>query len=457
MERALVAGLLTAVFAAACGPSEAALFDAALAGGRTALEADDFATAAERFLEAESLRPSAPEVVAALSDLGAIETSRAAFLEAVEFEESGDLRAARGAYLEVIEADRVRFAEATARVGDLERELERTEEFGRLLDDLIAEPDVSRIARSIRNARRNLPAVSAVKGEVQQRSEVILFLAAETVRNLVEEQAFGEAGLLLNGIIAEIPLTESPASTTVQEAFVLIEEGRGELRQARIADYEANRSRSVARNDVGGVAPASPFEDAPRTTEDGCPSVLFDVEGWRECVFGDGTPSNPAPPRIDVPSTVPGPDGRDCPSPVVDADGWRECVFGDRSPGEIRPPSEGLEAPAVPDTAARDAAAREARILELRGLEERALLEYQRLFAQNRDATLEFQERMRDFDEEIDRLLARGETGAAAIESMRKQQYTQTRYLSQLDSQQRLNDAERELAAIRAEIERLSE
>lgn len=454
VSSALVAALV--VIASACGPSQTALFEEAIAKGYEALAADDLVAAEVQFMAAGELQPNAPEFAAALDDLHSVESSRSAFLKAVDAEESGNFREALDAYLAVSEIDKARFSDASTRIEVVEGELRRVEAFGAILDEVVSSRDAEEMASVIRSARSRFRAMTEVEAEIQQRVESIFLIAATTAQGMAENQDFGEAELLLTDLIDLVPLSDTPASDEVRSTFRLIEQGREDLRQSRIAAFEeggghsgASSSRTGSASDfpsvAGPVMPpglSRPADEGQRTV-DGCPSPGFDVVGWRECLN-----------ERSIAETG-------CPSVIYDREAWSECVFGAGRDGGVTPPPAAPRAPSVPKApesdASGEAAQREAARRDLQLREASAVDEYQRQWRLDYEANLEFQRRVRELDDQIEFLLETGQTSAAAIEQMRKEDYLRSQGQIQASRRQSIDAAERELNAIREQLRALSE
>ena len=412
--------------------------------------------------EAAGLRPDAHEVVDALQELATLRVSAEQFLAAESLASASKLLEARQAYLLVAPEDHVRYRLAMDRADAIERDW--VDQAERLVVRRIEDRDLAAISQAVARAQRSLPESELLHASIVRLAEEIASLADEIARERLDGGDVGAAELALRTVEPAIPADALTAVSRIELARAAIELERERRDRQR-------QEEALARQRLGLPSPTAPRPvvppavGAPGTVVGpggrDCPSPVVDVEAWRTCVFGSDAPTGPAVPGPNLPATVPGPGGRECPSPAVDVEGWRECAFGGGSGILPTPPSSsGPVAPVIPDSsgrdAARDAARREALILELRGREERVLLDYQRLFAAENAATIEYQRRIRDFDFEIQRLVDAGESGSAVIEMRRKQDYIR----DQQDSRRRLRAlieaAERELAAIRTELQRLS-
>lgn len=459
----------TAMLLVACGPSEEERFEVALASARTALEEDDL-VAAESFLEdARKLRPAAAELAQAFSQLAVISDSADLYRSAEELALSAQMLEARQLYLRVQPEDVARYELAQERARSIERDW--VEDAETLIERRILRGDLEQALLSVREVQRVLTDSAVLAESIERLVDPLVDLAIEVSREHLREEDLGAAELALRNV-SSVLRSDDPS------VIARIESVRQDIGDARERRDRERREAALARQ-RGGDSPGAPRPTAPIVPPvqlpqtvpgpDGreCPSPAVDVDGWRECVFGDDPSPGINVPGPGIPQTVPGPDGRECPSPAVDVEGWRECVFGGRPDIVVPPPSSGPVAPAVPDAsqleaereAAREAdreAARAQRILVLRSAEERLLREYQQLWAEQNAAQIDYQRRIRDFDAEINRLLDAGETGASAIETMRKRQFIQEDQARRRLRASRIEAVERELAAVRAELERIS-
>jgi hypothetical protein len=437
----------------ACGPSEEEQFQAALSAASLALEDDDLVAAESLLQEARAVRPGAAAVEEAFSLLSTVEASAANYREAELLAEAAELLEARQLYLRVSPEDLARYSVAQERAQAIERDwIDETET---RIEREIMQGDLEAALVSIREAERVFRGSEFLDRSIARLIDPVVDLAEQVSRERLSEGDLAAAQAALRNVTSFLPSADPSVAARIDAV-------RTDIGAERERRDRQRREEALARQPR---APVIPPVDIPATVHGPggreCPSPAVDVEGWRECAFGEaGSPALPGP-DPDISATVPGPDGRECPSPAVDVEGWRECVFGDR--GSVVPPPPEPTAPRIPDDSEReaqqaklDAAQREARLLQLRSSEARLLAEYQRLWAEDNAAQIEYQRRVRDFDGDIQRLQNNGDLGAAAIEMMRKQQYLQEQQAQRLDRTGRLNAAERELAAVRSEIDRIS-
>lgn len=422
--RSMSAAVAAAMLLMACGPSEEEVFEAAMRAARNAIAADDL-VAAESFLrDAREIRPEAGELAQASSEFAAVKASAELFRDAEELVSSAQLLGARQLYLGVPPEDVTRYAIAQERALSIEQDWVADAE--RLIERRIFRGDLEEALRSIREVQRGLAGTAILEELVARLVNPLVELAEAVSREHLSEGDFGAAELALRNAISVLGTEDASVATRMESV-------RQEIGVARERSDSQRREEALARQRSGSIASGAPRVPAPVV------------------------------PAVRMPETVPGPDGRGCPSPAVDVEGWRECVFGGRSDIVVPPPSTGPVAPVVPDASARGAAreaereaARMRRILELRSVEERVLREYQRLWTEQNAAQIDYQRRIRDFDTEINLLLREGQSGAAAIETMRRQQFMQADQGQRGLRTERIEAAERELAAVREELQRIS-
>lgn len=432
-----------------------------MASARTAVEEDDL-FAAESFLrDARELRPAAEELAEAFSQLAVISDSADQYRSAEVLASSAQMLEARQLYLRVQPEDVVRYALAQERARSIERDW--VEDAETLIERRILRGDLEQALLSVREVQRVLTDSAALTESIERLVDPLVDLAIEVSREHLREEELGAAELALRNVTSVLRSDDPKVIARIEAVRQDIGEARERRDRERREAALARQRDSAPSGPPSPPAPIVPPVQMPQTVPgpDGreCPSPAVDVDGWRECVFGEDPSPGLNVPGPAVPQTVPGPDGRECPSPAVDVEGWRECVFGGGQDIVVPAPSPGPVAPALPDASQLEAereADRAQRILALRSAEERLLREYQQLWAEQNAAQIDYQRRIRDFDAEINRLLDAGESGASAIETMRKQQFIQEDQARRRLRTSRLEAAERELAAVRAELERIS-
>ena len=329
-QRRLALYVAVAFVVTACGPSAQEVFDQALSDGQAALEMDDLDAARSFFLAAKDAVPDSPIVLAALENLEAIAASRNAFLEAelLALNPSLSLEAIR-LYLSVAPIDTHRFNSARFAAEKLEREW--ASEVAEEVSQLIAANAIQQIPQLVRTARRELPSSAILEVELKRPSELVLTAVAADARDLVRSGKLGEAELLLGQFDSVFPLSESPASDEIREIRDFIPQERDRLERERLEE--------AARRQQELLGPPRPPSPPTRQIVDGCPAPSSGDRLWEECLN-----------RRALEETG-------CPSVIYDADAWRECVFGgnrqqfpDR--GTVAPPPP-PRAPAVQCPVAR--------------------------------------------------------------------------------------------------------
>lgn len=272
--RVALVGAATAILLAACGPSEQALFDEALAEGWAALASDDLELAEERLSAAGKLRPDDNDYVAASQAFNVTVASRNAFMEAERLADSGRLLAARDAFLQVSQEDLARFEQAQAAARSMESLwLDVT---AATLDDLLSAKDLSGVVQAVETARSDFSTPALDNQVIGPRADQVHRVLAEVGLDLVAEEQFNSTDSLIERVTSIFPLSDSEASTAVREVRELSASERARI--TRIRSEEAARRQQEALQEM------QPSRPAPRSPSGDCPSPVTDPDGFRQCL-----------------------------------------------------------------------------------------------------------------------------------------------------------------------------
>lgn len=293
--RVALAGAAVAILLAACGPSEQALFEEALAEGREALAADELELAEERLSAAGELRPDDNDFVVAWQALNVTVASRDAFMEAERLADSGRLLAARDAFLQVAQEDLARFEQAQTAARSMESLwLDVT---AATLDDLLSTKDLSGVAQAVERARSDFSTPALDNQVIEPRADQVHRVLAEVGFNLVAEEQFNNVDSLIQRVTAIVPLTDSEASDAVREVRELSVSERARI--TRIRSEEAARRQQEALEEM------QPSRPAPQSPSGDCPSPVTDPDGFRQCLDARlaEVPAAPDPSDVEAPSS----------------------------------------------------------------------------------------------------------------------------------------------------------
>jgi hypothetical protein len=332
-----IASMALAILAAACGPSEQALFAEALAEGWSAIAADDLELAEERLGAASALQPNDSELFAAWQTLNLTVASRDTYLEAERLVDTGQFLKARDAFLRVAEEDVVRFGLAQAAA--LAAETRWLDKTAATLDDLLELQDLNSVVLTITRARQDFPAPALEQQVIEPRAERVLQVLADVGVELVTAEQLGDIEILIRRVTAIFPLSDSDGSAAVRGVSELAVSERARI--ARIRSEEAARLQQEA---LQALQPRRPT--APPTSGD-CPSPVTDPAGFRRCLDARLAGVGPLPraPSIEIPA--------DPCAPNFASPNWqdelRACLDGEGSLGR-RPESASVTPP--PATAA---------------------------------------------------------------------------------------------------------
>jgi hypothetical protein len=290
--RVALASAAVAILVAACGPSEQALFEEALAEGRAALAADDLELAEERLSAAGTLRPNDTEFLAAWQTLYVIVASRDLFLEAERLADSGQLLAARSTFLQVSDTDVARFDRAQAAA--LAAETRWLDDTAATLDDLLSAKNLVGVVLAVNRAREDFPAQILELQIIGPRAEQALKALADAGFELISEGKLSNIDNLIQRVTTIFPLSDSEGSAAVRAMSELATSERARI--TRIRSEEAARRQQEA---LQALQPSRPT--APSTSGD-CPSPVTDPAGFQRClaarlagVGGDSNVSAPTP------------------------------------------------------------------------------------------------------------------------------------------------------------------
>lgn len=290
--RVAAVGAAVAILVSACGPSEQALFEEALAEGRAALATDDLELAEERLSAAGALRPNDTDFLAAWQTLNVTDASRTAFWEAERLADSGRFLAARDAFLQVAQEDLARFEQAQAAA--LSMESLWLDDTAATLDELLSAKDLNGVVQAIGKARQDSSNPALDNQVIKPRAEQALQALADVGLALVTEEQFNEVDSLVQRVTAIFSLSDSEASTAVRAVSERSASERARI--ARVRSEEAVRRQQEA---VQALQPRRPT--APSTSGD-CPSPVTDPAGFQRCldarlagVGGDSSVTAPTP------------------------------------------------------------------------------------------------------------------------------------------------------------------
>jgi hypothetical protein len=273
--RVVSASLALVVLAAACGPSQHALFAEALADGWAALAADDLELAEERLSAAGGLRPDDSEFLAAWQTLHATIASRNTYLEAERLADAGQLLAARNAFLQVATKDAVRFELAQAAALSVEKRwLDQT---AATLDDLLDSKDLNGVVLAINRARQDFPYPALEQQIVEPRTERVLQVLADVGMELVAEEQINDIEILIQRVTAIFTLSESEGSVAVRSVSELAASERARITRIRL-DEAARRQNEALQ----ALQPRRPTTTPPSSGD--CPSPVTDPAGFQRCL-----------------------------------------------------------------------------------------------------------------------------------------------------------------------------
>jgi hypothetical protein len=286
--------------------------------GQTAILEDDLASARLSFEDALRIRPGDTAALTSISLVEEITASRELFEEATTLlERNRFLLEARELFLAVPENDLLRHetAQQIARIA----EKRWIDEAMSILNQRFEGDDFGAVALSISEFRRQLPRSELLEAALAASSEAVIEAAVRNAMLRVESGELPAARQVLSDARHALRnVEEPPAFTEVRQAIDRERDRQAAQREGERAQQQ-NPRRSTppspstpARGTVDGCPAPSPSDRAwekclneRALAETGCPSVIYDADAWRECVFGDGDGAQPSPPTGETQGPAP--------------------------------------------------------------------------------------------------------------------------------------------------------